>query len=164
MSTFMWEQHHSATSTLVLNQRFFTQETRWQASVEQFSCLGIDGGDSASIGRIISARGACSKIVGSGVAFELLPTKLVLELAQLCRCGILGSEGGLLELMITHVCGGKLVELACVLRDSMDEQDNDLVCGVEGLFGVIWGWLKNSIYLEYNFVTSSICSCTLVLM
>ncbi len=79
--------------------------------------------------------------MGSGVAFALLPTKLVLELACLHRCGILGSTCGLLDLMIMHVCGGSLIELTCVSRDSMDKLDNDLVCGVEDWLGINQGWL-----------------------
>ncbi len=68
-----------------------------------------------------------------------------------------------------HVCGESsgfdwwLVEFACGLRDKMDEQDDDLVCEVEDLLGVVWGWLEDSTYLEYNFVTLPICSYTLVL-
>jgi hypothetical protein len=52
---------------------------------------------------------------------------------------------------MTYVCGDKH---ACASRDDSDEQDNDLVCEVEDFSGVVWGQLEDSIYLEYNFVTS----------
>jgi hypothetical protein len=91
--------------------------------------LIIGGGGSVSIGSIMSAGGACKK-QGSIVS---LSTKLVIELAWLWRCGIPGPGDGVLELMMTHDCGGSsgfgwwLVELACVLREKMDKQDDILV-------------------------------------
>jgi hypothetical protein len=157
MSTLMLERHHTAPFDLVQNQRFYTWEKRWQESAEQFSCLVINRGVSASIGNVTSARGACRRITGSWVAFVLLPTELMLKLAWLCSCCKQDSGGGVFTLMIMHVCGDKLVELACVSRDDSDQQDDGLVCKVEDLSGIVRGWLEDSIYLEYhNFITSRI--------
>ncbi len=41
MSTLMWVQHHSATSTFVSNWMCFMWVKRWRASADQFSCCAL---------------------------------------------------------------------------------------------------------------------------
>ncbi len=164
-STLIFDQHHSATSALVLNLMFFAWAKRWRARAEQFSCF-VSNWCCVSFGvAVVMATGGLSNVTtGDGP----VSTGLVLSLSNgvlYCRHMVSPTWGGGASSITTHIAGdcdgSRWTSLSCVA--SKTTEDCVVVSCNWAIGGVIVVRIERSIYLWYNFATSPMCSWTEVL-
>ncbi len=163
MSTLMFKQHHSTTSTLEVKWRCFTWEKRCWARAEQCSsCLSSgDGWQDDGVLLVVVIKSV--ELIWLGLLIELMSD--VCSLGHNCIIGPHSGLGGLALFMTTHHGGyiGGMMQEACVhvpLKPELvlvegvncEEQAKRVRCAEGRLFG--------SISLEYNLVTSPMCSWT----
>jgi hypothetical protein len=105
ISTLIFDQHHSATSALVLNWMFFTWAKRWRAMAEQFFCFGLNWSHVSFGVVLLMAMGGLSNVTsGSG------PVSIGLVLSSSnsgldCRPMVSPAWGGGASSITTHITG-----------------------------------------------------------